>query len=70
MLLPAPSPAEVAVRLAVFCALVVAVALVWGGFGALSHDRAGGPRPGRLRRLASGWLALVSVSLLWGALRG
>lgn len=75
VLLPAPSPAEVAARLVVFCGLVVAVALLWGGLGALGHaraagGRAGGPRPGGLRRIASGWLALVSVSLLWGALRG
>ena len=75
VLIPAPSPAEVAARLAVFCGLVVAVALLWGGVGALGHARAGGARPGGawlggLRRIASGWLALVSVSLLWGALRG
>lgn len=71
VLLPAPALADFAARLSIFAALVLTAALVWGGFGALSHDpaQAGGAQLGRLRRLASGWLALVSVSLLWGVLR-
>ncbi|PYF09917.1 threonine/homoserine/homoserine lactone efflux protein [Rhodobacter viridis] len=71
VLLPAPVLSDFAARLSVFIALVLAAALVWGGFGALSHDpgRAGGAQLGRARRLASGWLALVSVSLFWGVLR-
>ncbi|WP_444464967.1 hypothetical protein [Rhodobacter capsulatus] len=78
VLLPAPDPSDFAARLAVFVGLVGLAALLWGGFGALGHNsgqaggpgQAGGARLDRLRRLASAWLALVSVSLVWGVLRG
>lgn len=65
VLLPAPTDADFPVRLARFCLMVAAVALAWGGGGAAT--RASGGSPGRLvalRRLASAWLAVVSLSLM------
>ncbi|MGA0540790.1 LysE family translocator [Neotabrizicola sp. VNH66] len=52
-------------RLTLFLGLVAAAALLWAGMGALA--RGDGPRPGRLRllrRIASVWLAGVSVLLM------
>jgi threonine/homoserine/homoserine lactone efflux protein len=65
VLLPAPTDADFAVRLALFCLMVVAVAVVWGSGGAATRVRGGGPgRLVALRRLASAWLAVVSLMLM------
>lgn len=61
-----PSPDRLAANLAIFAALIVAVALFWAGLGAAL--RAGGSGQPRaipvLRRLASVWLAAISVVLI------
>ena len=61
-----PSPDRLAANLAIFAALIVAVAVVWAGLGAAL--RAGGSGQPRaipvLRRLASVWLAAISVVLI------
>lgn len=61
-----PSPDRLAGNLAVFAALVVLVALLWAGVGAVV--RASGSGQPRaifvLRRLASVWLAAISVALI------
>ena len=61
-----PSPDRLAANLAIFAALVVLVALFWAGIGAVL--RAGGSGQPRaifvLRRLASLWLAAISVALI------
>lgn len=64
VLLPTPHDAEFAARLGLFCLMVTGVALVWGGLGMLTR------RPGDsaarlliLQRVASAWLAFVSLSL-------
>lgn len=67
VLLPAADHAEFAPKLALFAAMVVAVALVWGAAGALTRAGAGGA--GRLhltQRIASLWLGIVSISLVAG----
>ncbi len=64
-----PSPDRLAANLAIFAGLVVLVAVLWGGLGAIL--RSGGMRQPRalfvLRRLASVWLAAISIVL---AVRG
>jgi threonine/homoserine/homoserine lactone efflux protein len=61
-----PSPDRLAANLALFAGLVVLVALAWAGFGAAAGR--GGLRQPRaifvLRRLASVWLAVISVGLM------
>lgn len=61
-----PSPDRLVGNLAIFAALVALVALLWAGVGAVI--RAGGSRQPRaifvLRRLASVWLAAISVALI------
>ncbi|KAF0114242.1 MAG: hypothetical protein FD150_1677 [Rhodobacteraceae bacterium] len=61
-----PSPDRLAVTLALFAGLVGVVALIWGSIGAFL--RAGKFRQPRsfmlLRRLASVWLAAISVVLM------
>lgn len=61
-----PSPDRLAANLAIFAALVGAVALVWASAGAaLRSGTAGQPRAlVVLRRLASVWLGAVSVVLV------
>ncbi|RQP04779.1 MAG: hypothetical protein D1H97_16285 [Paracoccus sp. BP8] len=69
VLLPAPADPGFAPRLALFCAMVVAAALLWGSAGTLA--RIGDRALGRLRvvqRLASAWLAAVSVTLIAGVI--
>lgn len=71
VLLPAPADADFAPKLALFGAMVVAVALLWGGAGTLT--RAGGASGGRqklVQRIASVWLALVSITLVAGVVGG
>ncbi|MBN8633422.1 MAG: hypothetical protein J0L76_21510, partial [Rhodobacterales bacterium] len=61
-----PSPDKLADNLALFAGLVALVALLWAGVGAVI--RANGDRQPRaifvLRRLASVWLAAISVALI------
>lgn len=61
-----PAPDRLADNLAIFAALVGLVALLWAGVGAVI--RVGGARQPRmifvLRRLASVWLAAISVVLI------
>lgn len=61
-----PSPDRLVGNLTIFAALVALVALLWAGVGAVI--RAGGSRQPRaifvLRRLASVWLAAISVALI------
>lgn len=61
-----PSPDRLAENLLLFAGLVALVAVLWAGIGAVI--RAGGTHQPRalfvLRRLASVWLALISVALI------
>jgi threonine/homoserine/homoserine lactone efflux protein len=61
-----PSPDRLLGNLVLFAGLVVAVSLVWGGFGALLRGASRGQSPALflLRRLASGVLATMSVLLV------
>lgn len=61
-----PSPDRLVVNLALFAGLVVLVAALWAGIGAvLRRGRSGQPRAlVLLRRLASVWLAAISVALV------
>lgn len=75
VLLPAPSDAQFPLRLGLFCLMVAGAALLWGGAGAMtrsgSEQGAGqGRRLQALQRVASVWLAVVSMSLLLGVIRG
>ena len=70
VLLPAPGEAQFLPKLGLFCLMVAGVALVWGTAGRLTQIGGNGDR--RLlmvQRLASGWLALVSVMLIAGTIR-
>lgn len=61
-----PSPDRLAVNLALFAALIVVVAALWAGVGAVLRQGTGQPRALMvLRRLASVWLAAISVALVW-----
>ena len=61
-----PSPDRLAANLALFAGLVVLVAVFWAGIGAaLREGGSGQPRAiCVLRRLASVWLAAISVILI------
>lgn len=70
VLLPGVRAADFAAKGALFILMVVGATLLWGAGGTLSQAGQGGA--GRLRlvqRIASLWLAIVSVALLLGALR-
>lgn len=70
VLLPAPAAAEFVPRLGMFCLSVAGVAMVWGCAGALTRGGVGGARRLRMvQRLASGWLAIVSITLVAGVIR-
>lgn len=70
VLLPPPQDADFALRLGLFCAMVVGVALVWGALGMLTQMAAGGETRLRiLQRLASGWLVFVSLSLVFSLMK-
>lgn len=61
-----PSPDRLGANFALFAGLVVVVAALWGGAGAILH-RGGVGQPRALflmRRLASVWLAAISVLLI------
>lgn len=60
-----PSPDRLGLNLAVFAALVVLVAALWAGAGAALRKGTGQPRAlFVLRRLASVWLAAISLVLI------
>jgi threonine/homoserine/homoserine lactone efflux protein len=64
-LLPVPDDREFALRLGLFCLMVTCAALLWGCAGALARAGQGGERRlAIVRRLASAWLGLVSISLV------
>ncbi|QDL97040.1 hypothetical protein FLL57_06855 [Rhodopseudomonas palustris] len=69
VLLPAPHEVDFAAHLMMFCLMVGAVALLWGFAGTMTQIGAGGDHRFRLtQRIASLWLALVSLSLIADAL--
>jgi threonine/homoserine/homoserine lactone efflux protein len=70
VLIPAPGSPEFLLRLALFCAMVVGAALVWGLGGGLMRELAGGIRLQLIQRVASVWLMVVSVTLAVGAIPG
>jgi len=70
VLLPSVHEAAFLPRLGLFCVLVAGVALLWGSAGALT--RRGAAKTiwlQRLHRVASGWLGLISISLVLGVLQ-
>jgi len=70
VLLPTPADPQFAPRVGLFCLMVMAVALVWGAAGKLTQKGGGDSR--RLlviQRIASVWLAIVSVTLITGVIR-
>ncbi|NEX45744.1 LysE family translocator [Pseudotabrizicola algicola] len=70
VLLPAVQDPAFLPRLGLFCLLVAGVALLWGAAGALTRRASAGAQwMHRLQRIASGWLGLISLSLLFGALQ-
>lgn len=70
VLLPASADSQFLPRLAVFCTMVAAVAMLWGGFGRLTQaGDSSGRRLLLVQRAASVWLAIVSVTLMTGVLR-
>ena len=70
VLLPPPTDPLFLSRFASFCAIVMAAALLWAGIGVLAnHAQQGESRMRLLQRVASAWLALVSVMLVVSVLR-
>lgn len=60
-----PSPDRLGANLALFAGLVVLVAMLWAGLGAMLRQASGQPRAlFLLRRLASVWLAAISLVLI------
>lgn len=70
VLLPAPADQAFLPRLALFCLMVAGVSLVWGSAGQIAQGGQGGAARLRvIQRVASVWLAFVSVTLIAGVLR-
>ena len=69
VLLPAPAGPDFVPRLALFCAMVAAVALAWGSAGTLARSGGDAGRLTLVRRVASAWLAVVSVTLIAGVVQ-
>ena len=70
VLLPAVNEPAFALHLMLFCILVTLAALVWGSVGTLTRmPGAGAIWVQRLQQLAAVWLAVVSLSLVWGAMQ-
>lgn len=70
VVLPAPDDVYFAPKLALFCLMASGVALVWGAAGALTRMGHGGSHRLQLvQRIASIWLALVSITLIAGVVR-
>ena len=65
VLLPAPTSAGLALRLALFLLMVAGAALAWATLGALSRRGAGASQDPRLvQRIASAWLACIALTLI------
>ncbi|WP_202907413.1 LysE family translocator [Sinorhizobium meliloti] len=65
VLLPGPLEWQFVPKLGLLCLSAIIVAIAWGLAGALVHiGDAGGTRLGTAHRIASIWLAFVSVTLL------
>ena len=70
VLLPAPADQAFLPKLLFFCLLVMGVSLVWGAAGQIAQGGQGGAtRLQVIRRIASVWLAFVSITLIAGVLR-
>lgn len=70
VLFPAPASPQFAPKLGLFILLVMAVALAWGTAGTLTQIGGDGRRRLQtIERLASIWLAVVSVTLIAGVIR-
>ncbi|MDF3853042.1 LysE family translocator [Paracoccus pantotrophus] len=70
VLLPAPQDPAFATRLGMFCLMVIGAALAWGCAGILAQAGNGGrERLQGVQRVASVWLAFVSISLVFGLMR-
>lgn len=71
VLLPPPHEAAFAPRVGLFCLMVVSAALIWGTAGHLVQAASGSERRMLLvQRVASIWLAVVSITLMASAVRG
>lgn len=69
-LLPPPGDPEFAPKLGIFGVMVMTAALIWGGAGSLTRTgSSGGRRLYVVQRIASGWLAIVSIALIAGVMR-
>lgn len=64
VLLPEPGDPSFAPRLGMFCAMVITVALIWGMAGWLTQRDGGGTRLQLVQRIASVWLACISLTLI------
>ncbi|MFG6080081.1 hypothetical protein ACEUZ9_000531 [Paracoccus litorisediminis] len=70
VLLPSPQSAEFVPRFALFGAMVIGVAMIWGGLGVVTQlSAAGTKRLAILQRVASAWLLFVSLSLMFNIVR-
>lgn len=70
VLLPPPGDPEFASKLGIFGVMVMTVALIWGGAGSLTRTgSSGGRRLYVVQRIASAWLAIVSITLIAGVIR-
>ncbi len=70
VLLPPPGDPEFASKLGILGVMVMTVALIWGGAGSLTRTgSSGGRRLYVVQRIASGWLAIVSITLIAGVIR-
>jgi threonine/homoserine/homoserine lactone efflux protein len=70
VLLPAPVEPQFLPKFGLFCLMVTGIAVLWGGIGRLTRtDGKGGRRLLLMQRLASIWLAIVSVSLISSVMR-
>ncbi len=65
VLLPAPEDVQFLPKLLLFCLMVAGIALAWGAMGRLTQKGATGTaRLLVVQRIASVWLAVVSVTLI------
>jgi threonine/homoserine/homoserine lactone efflux protein len=70
VLLPPLAAPEFAARLAGFVVMVVGAALLWGGAGRIIQTGSSGGRRLRvIQRLASGWLGLISITMIVSLIR-
>jgi len=64
-----PGSADFALKLALLCVIASGAALAWGAAGALTQTAQYRGRLQLIQRIASVWLALVSISLIVGVVR-